>query len=253
MDPVAFRLGPLTIYWYGVLIATGVMAGFFVARHLGRKFNLPRDIFEEFLLFVLPAALVGARLWYVLFKLDYYLADPVRILAIRQGGLAIHGAVLASLLVAIIFCRYRKIDFFRFADVAAPALILGQAIGRWGNFFNQEAYGRATDLPWAMYIAGEYRHPTFLYESIWNLAVFALMWKYIGSKPHPGRVFALYLAGYSLGRLWIEALRTDSLMLGPFRVAQLVSLAMIAAGAALFIYSKLRRKEDTGESSLHQD
>src|SRR5690554_6704385 len=113
MDPVAFQLGPLTVYWYGVLIATGVAAGFFVARHLGRKFNLPREIFEEFLLFTLPAALVGARLWYVLFKLDYYLADPVRILAIRQGGLAIHGAVLASLTVAIFFCRCRKIDFYR--------------------------------------------------------------------------------------------------------------------------------------------
>lgn len=253
IDPVAFRIGPVAIYWYGIIIAAAVVAGYFVARRLGRGFAMPASIFEEFLLFALPAALVGARLWYVLFNLDRYSADPRSVFAIWQGGLAIHGGVLASVAVAVAYCRIRKIDFYRFADVAAPALVLGQAIGRWGNYVNQEAYGRPTDLPWAMYIAGEYRHPTFLYEFLWNLAVFALMWKFIGTKPHPGRVFAVYLAGYSLGRLWIEGLRTDSLMLGPFRVAQLVSLGMIAAGAALFLYAKIRRKDGEDEGTDHYD
>ncbi len=247
MDPVAFRLGSLTIHWYGIFIATAVLLGFLLARRLGRHFGMNMSHFEEFLIYAVPIGAVGARIWYVLFNLEVYLSDPITILYVWQGGLAIHGLVLACVGFAVIYCRWRRISFWRFTDAATPALLMGQAIGRWGNYANQEAYGRLTDLPWAMYIAGGYRHPTFLYEFIWNLAVVGLMLLFIfRRKPLPGQVFALYLAGYSSGRLWIEAFRTDSLMLGPFRVAQLVSIAMIIAGIALFLWSRKRWKQSKG-------
>ena len=256
MDSVAFRLGSLTIHWYGIFIATAVLLGFFLARRLGRRFGMDLSHFEEYLLYAVPIAVVGARLWYVLFNLERYLADPVTIFYVWQGGLAIHGLVLACVAFAVFYCRWRGISFWRFTDAASPALLLGQAIGRWGNYANQEAYGRLTDLPWAMYIAGGYRHPTFLYEFFWNLMIVALMLFFVfRRKPLPGQVFALYLAGYSTGRLWIEALRTDSLMLGPFRVAQLVSIAMIIAGIALYLRARKTREPeqakggDTGESA----
>ena len=208
---------------------------------------------DDFLFWVLPAALIGARLWYVLFKLDYYLANPDKIIAVWEGGLAIHGAVFFSIIVALFWTRAKKIDFFVFADICAPALIMGQAIGRWANYVNQEAYGRPTDLPWAMFIDGAYRHPTFLYESLWNLIIFAGLYYYIRTKPTPGRVFALYFIGYSIGRFFIEGLRTDSLMLGPLRIAQVVSLALIALGIALFYLVRKYRKDEENEKVHPKD
>lgn len=154
---------------------------------------------------------------------------------------------MAAVVVALIWTKYKSINFMRFADVASPALILGQAIGRWANYVNQEAYGRPTEMPWGMLIAGEYRHPTFLYESIWNLLIFFCLYYYVHTIPRPGRVFGLYLIGYSVGRFFIEALRTDSLMLGPFRVAQIVSLVMIAVGITIFYLTSKVRKEDIVE------
>jgi len=210
----------LPVHWYGIIIALGIGAGFLVARKLGRKYGFEDNVFEDFLLWVLPAALIGARLWYVLFNLGYYLENPGKIIAVWEGGLAIHGGFFAAVIVALLWTRHKKIDFFRFADLAAPALILGQAIGRWANYVNQEAYGVPTDWPWAMYIAGEYRHPTFLYESLWNLAVFFALYYFVVTRPKAGKTFALYMVGYSIGRFFIEGLRTDSLMLGPLRVAQ---------------------------------
>jgi len=244
INPVAFKIGPWPVYWYGIIIATAVVVGLIVAKKIGRNFKLWGTLFEDFLLWILPAALIGARLWYVLFNLDYYLANPDKIIAVWEGGLAIHGGIFAAVIVALIWTRVKKIDFFLFADIVSPALALGQAIGRWANYVNQEAYGTPTDLPWAMFIAGEYRHPTFLYESIWNILIFGLLYYYIGKKPIPGRVFAIYLTGYSVGRFFIEGLRTDSLMLGPLRVAQIVSLILIGVGIALFILVKKRRKDD---------
>ncbi|NES94737.1 MAG: prolipoprotein diacylglyceryl transferase, partial [Desertifilum sp. SIO1I2] len=163
-----------------------------------------------------------------------------------RGGIAIHGAIIAGAIATLIFARLQKVPFWQLADLVAPSLILGQAIGRWGNFFNSEAFGAPTDLPWKLYIPlarrppdlvnFEYFHPTFLYESLWNLAIFALLlllfMRGLKGKPHLklGTIFLLYLIGYSLGRFWIEGLRTDSLMLGPLRIAQLVSLGAIAIG-----------------------
>lgn len=191
-------------------------------------------MFDEFLLWVIPAGFIGARLWYVIFNLNYYSLYPGKIFAVWEGGLAIHGGILAGMAVALIWTRVKKINFLRFADIASVALVLGQAIGRWANYVNQEAYGKPTSLPWAMYIAGEYRHPTFLYESIWNLFLFFGLYYYLSHRPQSGKVFGLYLAGYSLGRFFIEAMRTDSLMLGSFRVAQIVSVVLFVAGIVIF-------------------
>ncbi|MTI95043.1 MAG: prolipoprotein diacylglyceryl transferase [Firmicutes bacterium] len=242
MNPIAFELGPLRVHWYGIIIAVAVAIGLLVARRLGKRFDYPAGIFEDFLIYVLPVALIGARLYYVAFNWAPYAADPARIIAVWEGGLAIHGAVLAAILVALWFCRRRNMDFFRFVDIAAGPLILGQAIGRWANYVNQEAYGTPTDLPWAMYIAGEYRHPTFLYESLWNLLIFGILVWYLRKQPQPGRVFAMYLIGYSIGRFFIEGLRTDSLMLGPLRIAQVISIAFILIGIGYFVYTKRRRE-----------
>ncbi len=247
IDPVAFSVFGLEIRWYGVLIALGMLLGISVVLYHVRKCGEREDWFLDLALMAIPAGLLGARLYYVLFDLPNFSYTWRSVLNFRQGGLAIHGGVLAGVLVGYLYTRYRKVDFFKWADLAMPGLILAQAIGRWGNFFNQEAYGYPTTLPWAMFIAGEYRHPTFLYESIWNLGVFALLIYMLPRKRFDGHIAALYLIGYSAGRFWIEALRTDSLMLGSLRVAQLISLLMAAAGAALYLY------RGKGKPSSHSD
>ncbi|MGI6343580.1 MAG: prolipoprotein diacylglyceryl transferase [Bacillota bacterium] len=246
LDPVAFTIFGFEIRWYGVLITGAIILGIFLALRELRRLGEDEDKFIDMLLLVIPAAIVGARLYYVLFsgQLDWYLARPLRILQFRSGGLAIHGSLIAGALVAWLYTRRNKVSFFRWADVIAPSVILGQAIGRWGNFFNQEAYGRETALPWAMYIDGAYRHPTFLYESLWNLGVFAfLLWQRRRTK-FEGEVLLWYLVLYSVGRFFIEGLRTDSLYLGPFRIAQLVSLASVVIGAVL-LYRGRRRGTPT--------
>jgi phosphatidylglycerol:prolipoprotein diacylglycerol transferase len=191
-------------------------------------------------------AIPAARLYYVLFQWSEYSQHPERIIAIWQGGIAIHGAIIGGIIAALIFARLKKISFWQLTDLVAPSLILGQAIGRWGNFFNSEAFGRPTDLPWKLYIPPdrrpvdlvnfEYFHPTFLYESLWNLMVFALLLTLFfralskQSSLKVGTLFLVYGIAYSLGRFWIEGLRTDSLMLGPLRMAQMVSLGGMTLG-----------------------
>ena len=234
MNPVAFKIGPLSVYWYGIIIALGVFAGYFIVRRIGKHYYIEEKSVDEFLLWAIPAAFIGARLWYVLFNLNYYSLYPVKIFAFREGGLAIHGGIFAGVLAAAVWTRVKKINFLRFADIASVGLILGQAIGRWANYINQESYGNPTSLPWAFYIAGEYRHPTFLYESLWNFLLFAGLYYLLGQRPQAGKVFGLYLAGYSFGRFFIEALRTDSLMLGGFRVAQIVSVLLFIIGLLIF-------------------
>lgn len=235
MDPIAFTIGGISIRWYGVLISAAMFIGLLLALREIRKQGENEDLFITLFLYAIPAALIGARLYYVAFSgmLDWYLANPAEILAIRHGGLAIHGGLIGGFLVGYLYTRRHHVNFLRWADIVAPSIILGQAIGRWGNFFNQEAYGRETNLPWAMYIDGAYRHPTFLYESIWNLGVFIYLLFMRRRQRFQGEMVLWYLALYSSGRFWIEGLRTDSLMLGPIRVAQLVSLLGVAVPAYL--------------------
>lgn len=250
--------GTFSVRWYGLLIASAVLIGVTLSQSLARQRKLNPDLIADLAIWLVVAAIPSARLYYVLFEWDNYSKHPDQIIAIWNGGIAIHGAILGGLIASLIFCRLQKVSFWQIADVVAPALILGQAIGRWGNFFNSEAFGDPTDLPWKLYIPPErrppgfatyeYFHPTFLYESLWNVMVFVILMvlftRDLKGKPklQPGTLFLLYLVLYSSGRLWIEGLRTDSLMLGPLRIAQIVSLTAIAIGIfGLFWLYQLRR------------
>jgi len=250
---IAFQLGPLAVRWYGILIATGVLLGTTLAhREAIRRHQDPDKILNAIVLTVL-VALLGARLYYVLFNWEYYGADPRKIFAVWEGGLAIHGGLIAGALAAILYCHKTGLSMLGTLDIMAPGVAIGQAIGRWGNFFNQEAFGVPTDLPWRLYIdpahrpawlaSFEYFHPTFLYESLWNFLVFAILWfglrKRLEGKP--GALTLCYLGLYSIGRFFVEGLRIDSLMLGSFRAAQVASVVLVCLSALGFILITRRK------------
>lgn len=241
MDPIAFRIFGVDIAWYGILISLGILFGIAVATYRAKKEGLYNDVIMDLALIAVPVAIIGARAYYVIFSWDFYSKNPKEILNIRQGGLAIHGAIIAGVLAGYLFCRYKKIGFWTLADICAPSIILGQAIGRWGNFVNQEAHGGPTNLPWGIEINGVKVHPTFLYESLWNFGVFIFLLYYSKKKKYEGQIFILYLILYSIARYFIEGLRTDSLMFGPFRVAQLISIVSIIG--AIFIGQILRKRK----------
>ncbi|GAX42656.1 prolipoprotein diacylglyceryl transferase [Tolypothrix sp. NIES-4075] len=246
--PILFKIGFLTIRWYGLLIASAVLIGVSLSQYLAKRRNVNPELLSDLSIWLVIGAIPAARIYYVLFQWAEYVQHPERIIAIWQGGIAIHGAIIGGVIAALIFAKLKQVSFWQLADLVAPSLILGQAIGRWGNFFNSEAFGGPTNLPWKLYIpperrppelaSFEYFHPTFLYESLWDLMVFALLitlfFRSLRSQPRlkMGTLFMVYWVAYSLGRFWIEGLRTDSLMLGPLRIAQLVSLTGILLGLA---------------------
>ena len=253
MDRVAFQIGNVPIMWYAIFIVSGIILGLAVITWLGKSKGYNLETWIDFLLLGLPIGLVGTRLYFILFNLPYYQNNPAEIFNIRSGGLAIHGGIIAGLIYTYFFIKKKGFDFLTTVDILAPAFILGQSIGRWGNFINQEAYGQVVSqeaLSWlpefiqeGMYINGAYHQPTFLYESIWNLVVFIIMIGLFKSKYYkPGRVLGIYLIGYSIGRFVIEDLRMDSLYLGNIQIARLISIVMIAAGVYLFARTASRRK-----------
>lgn len=255
MDPIAFQIGPFPIRWYGISVSLAIVAGLTFAYRDSARRGIDPDHVLNIVIFGIPAALIGARLYFVCFSgpLDYYLSHPGEILAIWHGGLAFHGGLIFGLAVGYIYLRKHQLSFLPMADVLAPGIVLGQAIGRWGNFFNQEAHGGPVSYEFisrfpefiqqGMYIKGQYYHPTFLYESVWDFLVFVVL-VFFGRKEffRTGDVFLGYVILYSLGRFFIEGLRTDSLMLGAVRVAQLVSLAGILI-ALVLIYRNHRKKD----------
>jgi phosphatidylglycerol:prolipoprotein diacylglycerol transferase len=254
MNPIALQLGSLRIYWYGLIITSAIVIATLLAMGEAKRQKLDPDHILNLVIVAVPAAFVGARLYYVVFEWERYAGNWLEIVAVWHGGLAIHGGLLGGLLAGIFYVRKQKLSFWQLADIAAPSIILGQAIGRWGNFFNQEAHGGVVSREFisrfpqfiqdGMYIQGQYYHPTFLYESIWNFSVFLfLLWYRRKPVEYRGRVFFAYLALYSLGRFFIEGLRTDSLMLGPFRIAQLVSLTLILLAIIGFQYIRGQEKK----------
>ncbi|MDO4540700.1 MAG: prolipoprotein diacylglyceryl transferase [Syntrophomonadaceae bacterium] len=251
IDPIAFSVGPISVRWYAILIVSAIIIGAAIALKEIERQGLDEDAFLNTLLVAVPCAILGARLYYVIFTWGYYSQHPGEILAIWNGGLAIHGALIGALLAGGLMLYHYKQSVWKVFDVAAPCLALGQAIGRWGNFFNQEAYGYVVDkaqVPWAMFIDGAYRHPTFLYESIWDFALFGfLLWLRRRQGVLEGEMILSYFIIYSLGRVVIENFRTDSLMLGELRAAQLISLLLIAGAGALIIW---RRKK--GRAPLYE-
>lgn len=243
---IAFEIGPLQIRWYGILMATAILVGFWLAHRRAVQEGLPADQLIRAAQWGVVAGLIGARLYEVAFNWDYYGRYPEKIVAVWEGGLAMHGGLIVGPLVGAWLARRWRVPVLRALDVIAPSMALGQAIGRWGNFFNEEAFGAPTDLPWKLYISPSHRppdlrsfdffHPTFLYESIWNLLVFAILVLVVRRwlERRPGAVFFAYVGLYSVGRFFIEALRLDSFWVAGFRVAQIAAVVgVIVAAVAL--------------------
>ncbi len=242
MNPVAFTVFGIDVRWYGILMATGFVVAGYILLRLARKKGYKDDDIYDLLLVVIPAAIISARIYYVAFSLDLYDGDILRMINIREGGLAIHGGVIGGALAGYIFCKIRKINFLEIIDMVAPGLILAQAIGRWGNYINGEAHGGPTNLPFGIMVDGVKVHPTFLYESIWNLIVFFILMYFYKRKTFDSQIILLYGILYSTGRFFIEGMRTDSLMLGSIRVAQLVSVSTIIIFSVLYIYKIKKQK-----------
>lgn len=258
MDRVAIDLGPIQIYWYSIFVFLGLLLASIIIFREAKKRKINEDFMVNLICDSIIIGLVGARLYYVLFNLSYYLSNPIEILAIWNGGLAIHGGVFAALIFIILYCKKHRINILQILDIVVVGLIIGQAIGRWGNFFNSEAYGLVTTaekltaqgIPKfiidGMYILGEYRQPTFFYESVWCLVGFLALLivrkcKYLKR----GQLTGFYLIWYGIARFLIEALRTDSLMLGSLKMAQIVSVLFIVIGIILFLYNVVKStKED---------
>lgn len=248
--PYSFNLFGLEIYFYGVIIALGfILAALYCAKR-AKEFGLSSDELYELVIWLIPTCIIGARLYYVLFKLDYFIANPNKIFALRDGGLAIYGGIIAGIIVGIIWCRAKKIRVFAVADLTAFGLLIGQSVGRWGNFINREAFGAQTEIFCRMGLTVPgfetlYVHPTFLYESLWNILGLIVLhiWSKKGKRKYDGQIFWLYILWYGLGRAWIEGLRSDSLYIGStdIRVSQL--LAIVSAVVSLVILIINARKQ----------
>lgn len=242
--------------WYAILICTGIILATVLCCLRAPSHGLTSDQILNLVLVCVPAGIIGARLYYVLFHWDWYSSDLFSILNMRAGGLAIHGGLIAGLGTALLLCRHWRIRPLDLMDLAAPSIALAQSIGRWGNYFNSEAHGGPTDLPWAVIADGQPVHPTFLYESIWCflLFLFLLLWDRRRCAQMPdasGRVFEgqiIFAYGflYSLERFFVESLRTDSLMIGPFKQAQVISLVIIAVCLICYILLSRRAKRQAG-------
>lgn len=263
INPTAFTLGSLSVQWYALLILLGATIGLVMAIREAKKFGIVSDTVIDLFTFGLPIAIVGARLYYVAFEWSYYIQHPSKIFAIWEGGLAIHGGIIAAVIFGYFYCKAKKINFLLIFDIVAPSFLIGQAVGRWGNFMNQEAHGGvvpgeslAAQREWllnlklpefvvnGMYIDGAYYHPTFLYESLWNFIGVAVMVFGIRRLKNImlGEIASFYLIWYSFGRFFIEGLRTDSLYIVPgLRTAQVISIITIV-GATLFIVIRRKRQ-----------
>ncbi|ANE46826.1 diacylglyceryl transferase [Paenibacillus swuensis] len=225
LNKIAFSLGPLSVHWYGIILGTAALVGLFLAIQEGKRFNIIPDFFMDLLLVGVPSAIIGARLYFVAFKWDYYSQHPGEIIRVWEGGIAIYGALIGAIIGTSIYIRRKGYNFWRIADIAAPSLLAGQAIGRWGNFVNQEAHGGPVEESFLrntlhlpdfivnqMWIEGQFYHPTFLYESLWNLLGIGVLFLLRRQRfVRSGELFLGYFIWYSIGRFFIEGLRTDSL------------------------------------------
>ena len=257
------------IAYYGMIIGTGVIAGILLAAYLAKKTGQNPDTYYDLAIYEVIFSIIGARLYYVIFSWNVYKDDLLSIFNLREGGLAIYGAVIAAVITAIVYAKIKKISFWVLADTGAPALILGQILGRWGNFFNREAFGEYTDSLFAMQLPVEavrsvditdkmwsniveiegvqfiQAHPTFLYESLWNLCVLAFMLWWMKRKKIEGEIFLIYLFGYGLGRFWIEGLRTDPLLIPGtgIPVSQVLAFVLVITSAVLMYVKRKKSKE----------
>jgi phosphatidylglycerol---prolipoprotein diacylglyceryl transferase len=255
---IAFSLGSLSVHWYGLIIGLGIIGAMLYSAQEFKRRNLSPDLIYDMGFWLVISGIVGARLYYVIFQWSLYKSNILSAFAIWEGGLAIHGGIIGGVLALYFYARHKKINWLMTADVLAPGLLFAQALGRWGNFFNSEAFGGPTDLPWKLYIPEaarptgfeniEYFHPTFLYESLWNITgvvlLVILMRKLYGQKKKTpyGYIFLSYFIYYSIGRFFIEGLRLDSLYFGQLRAAQIASLALISLGIVGIIFINKQSK-----------
>ncbi|MBQ8131139.1 MAG: prolipoprotein diacylglyceryl transferase [Bacilli bacterium] len=256
MDRVALDLGFIQIYWYSIFIFLAMVVACFLIYQEAKKRKIDEEFMTNLIFNTIIVSIVGARVYYVIFNLGYYLGNPVEIFEIWNGGLAIHGGIIAATLFMMWYCKKHNVEFLKIADIAVVGLIIGQAIGRWGNFFNSEAYGQITTYKTliesgipkfvvdGMYILGEYRQPTFFYESVWCFFGFLAMLivRKISKYLKTGQLTGFYLIWYGIARFLIEGLRTDSLMLGPIKMAQVVSIGFIILG--IYLFTKNRKNND---------
>ena len=255
MNRTILSIGNFHIYCYSVLIATGIIIGLYLLMKEASKQNISKDTIIDIAFYTIIWGIVGARIYYVIFNIKPYLSNPISILYVWEGGLAIYGAIIAGFITLVYQTKKKNIALGKLTDMIVPSLILAQAIGRWGNFFNQEAHGGIVSLEFlkkihipnfiikGMYINGNYYHPTFLYESLWCLLGFILLViiRRLLKNRKDGTLTFIYLIWYGVGRFFIEGLRTDSLYLGIFRISQIVSIVIIIIGVIGLIYNK--RKE----------
>lgn len=240
---IAFSFLGIEVYWYGILIVAGMLlATILSARELKRRGG-DEDIIYDLALWILPAAIIGARIYYVIFEFDKF-NNIIDMINIRDGGLAIYGGVIAGVIVGYILAKKKNLSFFKISDIIAIFIPLAQSIGRWGNFLNNEAHGGPTDLPWALIIDGKKYHPTFFYESLGNFIIFAILYFYVRNKnTKPGTETSIYLIGYGVLRFFVEGLRTDSLWWGPIRVSQLVSIIFIVIGLVILYINREKNRD----------
>lgn len=260
IDKVAFSIFGIPVFWYGIIISIGFFLAVVLGMKNSKRFGINPDDIIDLVLWAAPAAIIGARLYYIIFNWSEFNGDLGRMINIRTGGLAIYGGLIGGVAAGYIFARIKKINFLKLLDLAAPYFVMAQAIGRWGNFVNQEAFGGNTDLPWGMHSEAIQRyledlgtpdvnpdmpvHPAFLYESLWNFGVFFFLIWYRKRYKVRGELFFLYMVLYGIGRAWIEGLRTDSLYIGTFRVSQLLSIAFAVVFGVVIV---LRRRMHSGD------
>ncbi len=255
MNPILIEIGNIKIYWYSIMILLGVILGYILIVKESKKYNISKEKISDMIFYTMIIGILGARIYYVIFNLKYYLSNPLDIIKVWEGGLAIHGGIIAGSLYIIYYTKKNQINTLKIFDICAPGLLIGQAIGRWGNFFNGEAHGPITTLKHlkdmhipnfiinGMKINGNYYVPTFLYESIWCILGLILILIIRRLKIiKNGQITSFYLIWYGIGRFLIETLRTDSLMLNTLKQAQIISIIMIIIGAILFIISVKQEK-----------
>ena len=245
--PASFPIFGREIYFYGVIIALGFVLGILYCARRAPEFGISSDSVYDMMIWMIPLSILGARLYFVLFQTEYYFAHPAEILAVWEGGLAIYGGIISGVLVAFVFCRVRHIAFLDMLDLMSFGVLIGQALGRWGNFFNREAFGAETEIFCRMGLTAPdgttvYVHPTFLYESLWNLLglAFLIYFTRSGRRRYCGQVALMYFFWYGLGRSWIEGLRTDSLYLAHtgIRVSQLLSILIVCVSGTILLINR---------------
>lgn len=243
-NPIAFSIFSYEIRWYGILIATAMCLAVIISSKRAPRVGIESESILDLAIWMLPIGIVGARAYYVLFNSSIY-HSFYDVINIRNGGLAIHGGLIAGLIVLLIICSKKKINPLDMADLVIPSVALAQSIGRWGNYFNSEAHGGPTDLPWGIMVDGVKVHPTFLYESIWCFILFFVLSYFFYNRKFKGQVVCLYGMLYSVERFFVEGLRTDSLMIGPLKQAQVISIVCIIASFALYIYLNSRGQNNS--------